>query len=545
MRRWLSQRLGWGATGRVGSDVPDPVAMARALGLLYVAGATVATLTLVLPHEPTLDLALSIVLVLASFGGAVVVLTLFDRMPPLGFDIAVAAGTTFITLGIYATGNDTSAFAFFYLWAGLYSAYFLPRPRAAIQALLICAGYLWVLDAQDPPGVEIDRYLITTGTVLVSMALVSLLATRLRELFVTLSDAAKTDPLTGLVNRRGFEDVFEAELERSHRTGHPFAVVIADLDGFKSVNDHHGHLAGDEMLRRMGQILRRHVRIIDTAARHGGEEFALIVPESDEKGGYTVAERIRRAVGAGFASDPIPLTISLGVASYPAHGGTTDALVSAADQALYTAKRLGKNRTVIFNPDAAATLDLIDGADDATGRQLGVLLTLAEVLDLRDSRTANHSHAVGEYAALAGRALGLDPPRVERIRLAGVLHDIGKIGIADAILQKDGPLTDDEWDEMRRHPEIGARLLSGPGVRRHPRLDPRPSRASRRSGLSARAHAAADPPRSSDPGGRGRVRGDDRRPDLPAGDRPDRRGDRARARRGVSVRPPGRDGLPP
>jgi putative nucleotidyltransferase with HDIG domain len=152
---------------------------------------------------------------------------------------------------------------------------------------------------------------------------------------------------------------------------------------------------------------------------------------------------------------------SFGVATAPGHGTDGVDLLLAADRATTAAKDLGGDRTVIYSDEVARTLAQMGGP--AGGElQLATVIALAEALDIRDTGTGQHSQTVGRYAELMARELGFDEERVERLRLAGVLHDIGKIGISDSVLSKPGPLDADEWKEMYTHPEIGARLLSPP-----------------------------------------------------------------------------------
>jgi putative nucleotidyltransferase with HDIG domain len=157
----------------------------------------------------------------------------------------------------------------------------------------------------------------------------------------------------------------------------------------------------------------------------------------------------------------VPVTISFGVASSPAHGTDAVALLRAADHAVAAAKDLGTDRTVIYSDEVALTLARSGGKADGE-LQLATVIALAEALDVRDTGTGQHSHTVGRYAELMARELRFEEERVERMHLAGVLHDIGKIGISDRVLSKPGPLDADEWQEMYTHPEIGARLLSRP-----------------------------------------------------------------------------------
>ncbi|HEX6583167.1 MAG TPA: diguanylate cyclase [Thermoleophilaceae bacterium] len=284
---------------------------------------------------------------------------------------------------------------------------------------------------------------------------------RITTLRAGISDAARTDPLTGLLNRRALEELLDVELERATRAGRPLSVIVGDIDSFAAVNERQGHAAGDSALQRVAADCLKWKRRIDQAARIGGEEFALLLPETDERGAFIVAERLRRATHRTFAEATVPLTISFGVASSPAHGSDPVGLLRAADRAVAAAKDRGSDRTVIYSDEVARTLAQSGGKVDSQ-LQLATVIALAEALDIRDTGTGQHSHTVGRYAELMARELGFEEERVERVCLAGVLHDIGKIGISDIVLSKPGPLDADEWQQMYTHPEIGARLLARP-----------------------------------------------------------------------------------
>ena len=284
--------------------------------------------------------------------------------------------------------------------------------------------------------------------------------TRLRALGERIADANRTDPLTGLINRRAFEELLELELERALRGDRPMSVVVGDIDCFRAVNEQHGHAAGDAALQSVARNALKWKRRIDVAARIAGEEFALLLPETDERGAFIVAERLRRATHRSFAEAAAGVKFSFGVATAPAHGSDAIGLLRAANQAVAAAKDLGGDRTVIYSDEVARALD--EGTQAGTELQLATEIALAEALDIRDTGTGQHSHTVARYAELMARELGLEEERVERVRLAGVLHDIGKIGISDRVLTKPGPLDKCEWQEMYTHPEIGARLLSRP-----------------------------------------------------------------------------------
>ncbi|MCX7597240.1 MAG: GGDEF domain-containing protein, partial [Armatimonadetes bacterium] len=172
------------------------------------------------------------------------------------------------------------------------------------------------------------------------------LLVRLREREKELERLATTDELTGLYNRRIFFERLVAEMDRHLRYGRPLALLVIDLDNFKQINDTYGHQVGDQVLAALGQVLREYVRTTDTVARYGGEEFAVLVPETHLEGAAVAAERLRQCVQAATLA-PVPMTVSIGVAAVPPCLPDPDALMAAADAALYQAKRTGKNRVAV------------------------------------------------------------------------------------------------------------------------------------------------------------------------------------------------------
>ena len=443
----------------------DRQVMARALGSLYVAGALIGFVSLALPQADTGSTgALAGVCALALATGVLIVFER-GRLPAWAFPALCYAATTMIAVAIYLTDFADSPYAFYFVLVAMFAAYFLSVRQVALQMLFIGVAYVTVLRAMGGDEDGAQHWLLTVWTVIVVGVFIAVLRHRMNALILRLSDAASTDPLTQLLNRRGFRDVFDLELERSRRSGRPCALVMGDLDHFKRVNDLLGHPTGDARLKKFSRLLLRGKRRIDAAARMGGEEFALLLPETDEHGAYVIAERLRHSVRDAFAPDQVALTVSFGVAAYPNHGATGDQLFQAADQALYVAKELGRDRTAIYRPEVTAQL-LSAGDRNALRNEgyLSAMLVLAEAVDLRDAGSAAHSETVGRYAEMIAAELGLDEERVERVKLAGVLHDIGKVGVPDGVLQKAGPLDEDEWLEIQKHCELGSRLLSGAGL---------------------------------------------------------------------------------
>jgi diguanylate cyclase (GGDEF)-like protein/PAS domain S-box-containing protein len=269
---------------------------------------------------------------------------------------------------------------------------------------------------------------------------------------------SRTDSLTGLANRRHLVEVLHAELGRAAREGRAPGVVLIDLDRFKVVNDTHGHPAGDAVLVEVGRRLRRSIRAYDTVGRWGGEEFCVVLPGLETEAElHRAADQLRAAitaapVGAG-AELLLTVTSSAGGALAQAGLWSVEALIDAADRALYSAKRRGRDRTRLFGD--LTVEDLV--AEEPEAIRLAQALALSA--GAREGIAENHCAQVADLAASIAVAVGLPEVTVMRCRLAGWLHDLGKIAIPDAILTKAGPLDDEEWAVMRTHAEIGESIL--------------------------------------------------------------------------------------
>lgn len=271
------------------------------------------------------------------------------------------------------------------------------------------------------------------------------------------------DPLTGLHNRRNLGRAVDAAIAAAGDEG--VALVVTDADAFKRVNDEFGSEIGDMVLQRLSGLIADAVGPDGFGARLGGEEFALVLPGATAGGARLVAERVRREAAAAI-DVPWGMTLSAGLAVTGGEVTDADALLRAATRALFVAKRLGRDRVVVYDPvTLESLLASLDGEDLRGADQLSAVLLLAETLDLRDPGTAKHSQTVGRYSELIARRLGFGLEAVERVKIAGVLHDIGKLAVADAILHKPGALEPDEWAEVRRHAEVGARICSHAGLR--------------------------------------------------------------------------------
>ena len=437
----------------------------RVLASLYLAGATLVLVTLVLPHAADASEAGLLAVALNAYAIGGLMLWQADRLPVHVLPFALAWGSMLVTGVAWFSAEHPSPLVFFYLWVFLYSVYFFSTRVAVAQIAFVAALYGGLLLGRPPEAGAAAWWVVGVATMMIGGIVIHVMRTHVELLIARLSDAARTDPLTQLPNRRGFRELLDLELERARRGGAPMSVLVGDLDHFKDVNDRAGHHVGDAMLRRVAVLLREGVRQIDVAARIGGEEFAVILPDTDATGAFTVAERLRCHLRDAFADATVPTTISFGIASHPAHAETAASLVRAADEALYGAKESGRNRSVIHSE---ALRELARGARDERDveaeRYLAVVLDLAEAVDVRFSGSARHSETVGRYAELMARELGLSDRRIGRVRLAGLLHDVGKVGVPDAILRKPGALTPEEFAVILRHPELGAQILEHPSL---------------------------------------------------------------------------------
>jgi diguanylate cyclase (GGDEF)-like protein len=264
-----------------------------------------------------------------------------------------------------------------------------------------------------------------------------------------------TDWLTGLKNHGYFFDRLSGELERARRYDRPLAVVMADIDDFKAVNDYYGHSTGDAVLRGMGEAFRRQIREVDIACRVGGEEFGIIMPETDAEGAIQAAERIRLAVVDQPMSGVGQVTVSLGVSVFPHDAQSAKDIVEAADRALYSAKRAGKNCTKLSGGAPAFA-----GSGRSLTSMTPVVGTLLAALRMRAPWLADHSVRVAELTTQIGTVLELKVFELERLRLTGLLHDVGMLAVPDSVLLKTQSLNDEDWAAIRAHAANGFDLIT-------------------------------------------------------------------------------------
>ncbi len=279
------------------------------------------------------------------------------------------------------------------------------------------------------------------------------------QLYGRAKERAHTDELTGLFNHRYFHERIDEEISRSSRFGDIFSLLFIDLDLFKAYNDIYGHLAGDDMLKQIGQYVRGSIRSIDMAFRYGGDEFTVILPQASLEDAYKVAERIRRKIEVEMDSKGSPLTCSFGIASWPTDGVMREEIVHAADAALYFAKQMGRNRACLASEVTTPAVSAVAAKLEGEPGVLSTIYALAATVDAKDHYTYGHSKKVSKYATQIAEALGYSQEKLATLRAAALLHDIGKIGISDRLLLKTSPLSEEDWEPIRAHPKLGVAIL--------------------------------------------------------------------------------------
>ena len=332
--------------------------------------------------------------------------------------------------------------------------------------------------------------------VLILNTLADLLATALHNAFVfqKLQQQSITDGLTGIKTRRFFWEALSAEWKRASRSGRPFSVVLIDLDKFKQVNDTMGHFEGDLVLARVGRLLEQKSRQSNVVARYGGDEFIILMPETGAEQAQVLAERLRQ----WLASDPMlgehHVTGSFGVASFPNHGFTIEDIIRVADAGMYVSKRSGGNlvstaQEFVEGEDFArqrqqisayiegflqrerngpehveeltSTLYKLCGGDEDCNVPLlkEAIESLSRATESRELQSAGHGDLVARYAEVIARGLQLSSQETADLVYAARVHDVGKIFVPERILNKPGPLTDDEFLQLTMHARVGAEIV--------------------------------------------------------------------------------------
>ena len=321
-------------------------------------------------------------------------------------------------------------------------------PRAGLGVLAVLGR------GPDPVGPADLEALVELAGHAASALTMSVLQQEVREL-------GAVDPTTRFYNARYFQSRLEQECERAMRAGVPLSVAIMSLDGLAQMRAQGRTVAAEAAVKALSKHVAARLRTMDVGCRVGVNELAAILPEVEGLDALRIGERLRSAIGAVPGLDGA-LTLSVGVASFPSQAGRAESLDQNARAALAWARDLGGDRTFLFHAETAAILrSEAGGRVDDEEAVLTTVAALAASIDARHPSTVFHSENVGRIAALVAAEVGLPPDRVEDVRVAGLLHDVGKIGVSEAIVAASGPLSPAQEEELRRHPEIGERMLSG------------------------------------------------------------------------------------
>jgi diguanylate cyclase (GGDEF)-like protein len=327
----------------------SPLLLWWTLGALFLAGAAIGSTSLLLPHPPEFNDRMLWSNIALSFCGALLCLGFARRLPRKAVHPVLVLGTIVITRAVYYSHDPSGFYAFFYIWVGMYAFFFFGRRGGVAHMAVVGITYGWVLAESSATG-AISRWMMAISTIAVGGVMIDMMAGRLRHLaarfaslageraglLAKLEEVARTDDLTGLPNRRSWDEELEREVARARREATPLCVAIVDLDRFKLYNDTYGHQAGDRMLKEVAAGWRRCLRTTDVLARYGGEEFSLALPGCDLHDGLELIERLRETV-------PQSQTCSAGIAVWDGHEAPAT-LLGRADAALYEAKAAGRDR---------------------------------------------------------------------------------------------------------------------------------------------------------------------------------------------------------
>lgn len=276
-----------------------------------------------------------------------------------------------------------------------------------------------------------------------------------------LSDRANTDEVTGLNNHRYFQERLNIELDKAKKNNHKMALVMIDLDYFKFYNDTFGHQQGDILLKEIGDIIKEHITDRGIICRYGGDEFAIILQNTNQDEAAVVAENIRRSIDGAkfFGEESLPnneITVSAGIALFPDNAVDKDELIKKSDDAMYKAKFMSKNRVELY---FSVLDDLKASLNESEQNLLNSIRTLITVINAKDKYTYGHSERVVLYATAVAEALGMDEGQTKMLRYGAYLHDIGKIEISRDVLNKEAKLTEEEWQMLKSHPVWGADIV--------------------------------------------------------------------------------------
>lgn len=365
---------------------------------------------------------------------------------------------------IYITGGYESPYKMLFLFI-ICSATIEEGLKTGLTIASISSCLILFLDLVSISNEKVNIYfqndLILVGIFMLTAWILGFYVKVEGEHIKQLEELVNLDALTGLYNHRSFQEKLKQTILLSEKTKKPVSMIFFDIDYFKHYNDLNGHQNGDEVLKTIGEIVKANIRDDDFAARYGGEEFAIILPETNEEEAIKIANKIREAVEKesfyGEENQPNKvLTISAGVSVFPDRAKDEVQLLKSADDALYRAKFFNKNRVERYK---SILEELEKDIEDKDMELVSSVKTLISVINAKDRYTYGHSERVVLYSRLMANKLNLSKKDKENLIYGAYMHDIGKINIPKEVLMKKMPLTNEEWEMLKQHPENGVEII--------------------------------------------------------------------------------------
>lgn len=378
--------------------------------------------------------------------------------------IEIAVFIVVFSIIILICGANESQYKFLYLFIIITTTIQSGIKRGLIVSI-ISSLIILIMDIIMVPNVEVNTYfqndLILAGVFILTAWPLGFYVKIEREHISKLQDIINIDGLTELYNHRYFCDILSDEVNYGKVNNQPISMIFMDIDYFKNYNDTYGHQKGDDVLRKIGDIIKTNIRTGDIPARYGGEEFAVILPNTTEDEAMCIAERLRGKIESeyfeGEENQPNgKVTTSIGVSVYPDKAKDEVELIKSADDALYRAKFFKKNRVEAYT----SILDEIkNNVDEKDIELVTSIKTLISVINAKDRYTYGHTERVVVYSRLMADKLKLSEKDKQSLIYGAYMHDIGKINISQKILMKKMKLTDEEWEELKQHPSNGAEII--------------------------------------------------------------------------------------
>ncbi|WP_418223386.1 diguanylate cyclase [Clostridium isatidis] len=365
---------------------------------------------------------------------------------------------------IYITGGYESPYKILFLFI-ICSVTIEEGLKTGLTIASISSCLILFLDLISGSNQEVNTYfqndIILSGIFMLTAWILGYYVKVEGEHIKELEKLVNLDALTGLYNHRCFQEKLKQTILLSEKINKSVSMIFFDIDYFKHYNDLNGHQKGDEVLKTIGEIVKANIRDDDFAARYGGEEFAIILPETNEEEAIKIANKIREAVEKesfyGEENQPNKvLTISAGVSVFPDRAKDEVQLLKSADDALYRAKFFNKNRVERYK---SILEELEKDIEDKDIEVVSSVKTLISVINAKDRYTYGHSERVVLYSRLMANKLNLSKKDKENLIYGAYMHDIGKINIPKEVLMKKMPLTNEEWEMLKQHPENGVEII--------------------------------------------------------------------------------------